>query len=149
MDMIRWEPRDQFIRSFFDDFFDLMERSEGRRSRRKSREEERVWLPATDLIDQKDKLIARIDLPGVDKKDLKISISNNNLTVEGEIEKDKDVKREDYYYSERAYGKYIRTISLPIGVDKNKIKAKYSNGILEIILPKVEEKPKEIKIEAS
>ncbi|MGE4412355.1 MAG: hypothetical protein AB7E45_01495, partial [Candidatus Caldatribacteriota bacterium] len=68
MDMIRWEPRDQFIRSFFDDFFDLMERSEGRRSRRKSREEERVWLPATDLIDQKDKLIARIDLPGVDKK---------------------------------------------------------------------------------
>ncbi|MDD3632030.1 MAG: Hsp20/alpha crystallin family protein, partial [Atribacterota bacterium] len=72
------------------------------------------------------------------------------LTIEGEIEKDKDVKKEDYYCCERVYGKFSRSISLPVGIDKDNIKANYKNGILEISLPKKpEEKPKEITIETN
>lgn len=145
MDLIRWEPRDQFIRNFFDDFFDLMGRPEGRRRRW---EEGGIWSPATDLIDQKDKLVARIELPGVEKKDIKISLSENNLTVQGEIERDREAKKEDYYCCERVSGKYSRTISLPVEVDEQNIKAKFKNGILEIIMPKkLEKKAREITIE--
>ncbi len=148
MDIIRWEPRGHMMRSLFDEYFDAMGRPEWRRRRRW--EEGGLWSPAIDVIDQKDKLIARVELPGVDKKDIKISLSDNNLTIEGEIEKDKDVKKEDYYCCERVYGKFSRSISLPVGIDKDKIKANYKNGILEISLPKKpEEKPKEITIETN
>jgi len=74
--------------------------------------------------------------------------SENNLTVQGEIEKDKETKKENYYCCERAYGTYSRTISLPAEVDQDKIKANFKNGILEITIPKkAEKKPKEITIE--
>lgn len=145
MDLIRWEPRDRFIRSFFDDFFELMDRPEGRRRRW---EEGGIWSPAIDLIDQKDKLVAKIELPGVEKKDIKISLSENNLTVQGEIERDREAKKEDYYCCERVFGKYSRTISLPVEVDEKNIKAIFKNGILEITMPKkLERKVKEIEIE--
>ncbi|MDD2352616.1 MAG: Hsp20/alpha crystallin family protein [Candidatus Caldatribacteriota bacterium] len=146
MDLIRWEPRENLMRSFFDDFFDIMNRPGGNKRRRW--EEGGIWSPSTDLIDKKDKLIARIELPGVEKKDVKISLSENNLTIRGEIEKDKETKKEDYYCCERAYGTYSRTISLPTEVDQDKIKASFKNGILEITMPKKpEKKPKEISIE--
>jgi HSP20 family protein len=146
MDLIRWEPRENLMRSFFDDFFDVMGRPGG--SRRRSWEEGGIWSPATDLIDKKDKLIARIELPGVEKKDVKISLSESNLTIQGEIEKDKETKKEDYYCCERVYGTYSRTIALPTEIDQDKIKANFKNGILEITMPKKpEKKPKEITIE--
>lgn len=146
MDLIRWEPKESLMRNFFDDFFDTFNRSGA--NRRRSWEEGGIWSPATDLIDQKDQLIARIELPGVEKKDVKISVSDNNLTVQGEIEKDNETKKEDYYCCERVYGTYSRTISLPVEVEQEKIKAKFKNGILEIVMPKKpERKPKEIAIE--
>lgn len=146
MDLIRWEPRENLMRSFFDEFFDVMGRPGSKR--RRSWEEGGIWSPATDLIDKKDKLIARIELPGVEKENVKISLSENNLTVQGEIEKDKETKKEDYYCCERAYGTYSRTISLPTEIDQDKIKAKFKDGILEITMPKKpEKKPKEINIE--
>jgi HSP20 family protein len=146
MDIMRWDPRENLMRSFFDDFFDIAGRPSGNRRRRW--EEGGIWAPATDLIDKKDRLVARIELPGVEKKDVKISLSENNLTVQGEIEKDKETKKEDYYCCERAYGTYSRTISLPAEVDQDKIKANFKNGILEITIPKkAEKKPKEITIE--
>jgi len=147
MDLIRWEPRENLMRGFFDDFFDAMSRPDSNKRRRW--EEGGIWAPATDLIDKKDKLIARVELPGVEKKDVKISLNENNLTIQGEIEKDKETKKEDYYCCERAYGTYSRTISLPTEVDQEKIKAKFKNGILEIIMPKKpEKKPTKINIEA-
>jgi len=146
MDLIRWEPRENLMRSFFDEFFDVMSRPGS--NRRRSWEEGGIWSPATDLIDKKDKLVARIELPGVEKKDIKISLSENNLTVQGEIEKDKETKKEDYYCCERVYGTYSRTISLPTEIDQDRIKAKFKDGILEITMPKkLEKKPKEITIE--
>ena len=146
MDLIRWEPRENLMRSFFDDFFDTMSRPSGNRRRRW--EEGGIWSPATDLIDKKDILLVRIELPGVEKKDVKISLTENNLTIQGEIEKDEETKKEDYYCCERAYGTYSRTISLPAEIDQDKIKANFKNGILEITIPKKpEKKPREITIE--
>ena len=146
MDLIRWEPRKHAVRSLFDDFFDLVE-TPGRGGR--SLLEGGLLEPAVDVIDKKDKLIVKVELPGVDKDDVKISLAENNLTIQGEVKKDEEIKKEDYYYRERAYGNYARTISLPIEVDKEKINAKFKNGILEVTMPKKPEvQPKEITIEA-
>lgn len=147
MDLIRWEPKEKLMHSFFDEFFDNLGRSAS--NKRRSWEEGGIWAPATDLIDKKDRIVARVELPGVEKKDVKISVNDNNLTIQGEIEKDKETKKEDYYCCERAYGTYSRTISLPTEVDQDKIKAKFKNGILEITMPKKpEKKPREISLEA-
>ncbi len=146
MDLIRWEPRRNLLRSLFDDFFDVVE-TPGRG--RRSWFEGAMWEPAIDLVDKKDNLIAKVELPGVDKKDVKISLTENNLTIQGEIKKEEETKKENYYYRERAYGNYARTISLPAEIDKEKISARFKNGILEITMPKKPEvKPKEITIEA-
>lgn len=146
MDLIKWEPRRNLMRSLFDDFFDVLE-TPGRG--RRNWFEGAMWAPAVDLIDQKDKILAKVELPGVEKKDVKISLVDNNLTIQGEIKKEEEIKKEDYYYRERAYGNYARTISLPAEIDKDKIVAKFKNGILEITLPKKPEvQPKEITIEA-
>ena len=146
MDLIRWEPRKHAVRSLFDDFFDLVEvPGRGRRSLL----EGGLLEPAVDLIDKKDKMIVKVELPGVEQKDVKLSLADNNLTIQGEIKKDEEIKKEDYYYRERAYGNYARTISLPIEVDKEKINAKFKDGVLEITMPKKPEvQPKEITIEA-
>lgn len=146
MDLIRWEPRENTMRNIFDDFFNAA--SQSHRNRSRNWEKGGIWVPATDLVDKKDKLIALIELPGVEKKDVKISLSDNNLTIQGEIEKDKETNKDDYYCCERAYGSYSRTIALPTEIDKDRIKAKFKNGILEITLPKKpERKPKEITID--
>ena len=146
MDLVRWEPRRNVTRSFFDDFFNLMETPS--RNRRNWFDGGR-WAPAVDLIDKNDKLLANVELPGVDKKDVKLSLNDSILTIQGEMKKDEETEKEDYYYRERAYGTYARTISLPSEVDKEKIKAKFKNGILEITMPKKPEvKPKEITVEA-
>jgi len=143
MNLIKWEPRRSVSRSLFDEFFDMME------SPRRNWFDGGIWSPAVDLVDKKDKLVANVELPGVDKKDVKLSIDNNNLTIQGEMKKDEETKKEDYYYRERAFGSYSRTILLPTEIDKDKISAKFKNGILEIIMPKKPEvKPKEITIEA-
>lgn len=146
MDIIRWEPRRSMMRGLFDDLFDLVETpARGRRGWLESG----LWQPAVDLLDKKDKLVVKVELPGVDKEDVKISLTENNLTIQGEIKKDEEVKKEDYYYRERAYGNYARTIALPIEVDKEKINAKFKDGVLEITMPKKPEvQPKEITIEA-
>ena len=144
MNLVRWEPKTGLSRNFFDDFFDLMERPGQNRNWFGNG----LWSPAVDLIDKKDKLLAKVELPGVEKKDIKLSLNENNLTVQGETKKDEESKKEEYYYRERVYGSYSRTISLPAEVDKDKIKAKFKNGILEIVMPKKPEvKPKEITIE--
>ncbi|MGI5823469.1 MAG: Hsp20/alpha crystallin family protein [Dethiobacteria bacterium] len=145
MDLMKWEPRRQLIRGFFDDFFDMLQ-SPGRFRRGWS--EGGMWEPAVDVINKKKELVIKAELPGVDKKDIKISLTENNLTIQGEVRKEEEVKKEDYYCRERAFGSYSRTISLPTEVDKDKINAKFKDGVLEITMPKKPEmQPKDITIE--
>jgi len=144
MNLVKWEPKRSLTRSFFDDFFNVMEIPS-----RRSLLDDGMWVPAVDLIDKKDKLMAKVELPGVEKKDVKLSLNDSTLTIQGEMKKDEETEKENYYYRERAYGNYSRTISLPTEIDKENIKAKFKNGILEITMPKKPEvQPKEITIEA-
>jgi HSP20 family protein len=107
-----------------------------------------AWVPSVDVVDKKDKIIARFELPGMSKEDIKISATEDTLTVRGESRQEKETKDEDYYLCERCYGSFSRTISLPVGVESDKVKALYRDGILEVTLPKAKEMlPREVEIE--
>jgi HSP20 family protein len=109
---------------------------------------ERMWAPLADMYETKDDLFVTLELPGVREKDVHVSITGDMLTVKGERRFESDVKDEGYYRLERVYGKFERSVSLPIPVQADRVKATYRDGVLEIRLPKVEEvKPKEIKID--
>ena len=109
---------------------------------------ERMWAPLVDMYETKDDLFVTLELPGVREKDVHVSITGDMLTVKGERRFESDVKDEGYYRLERVYGKFERSIPLPIPVQADKVRATYRDGVLEIRLPKVEQiKPKEIKID--
>lgn len=109
---------------------------------------ERMWAPAIDLWETKDELRVAVELPGVSEKDVTVSITGDMLTVKGERRVDSEVKDESYHRLERVYGKFERTVALPMPVQTDKVKATYRDGVLQIQLPKVEEvKPKQIKID--
>lgn len=111
--------------------------------------ETRGWMPVTELLEKGDKLIVRAELPGMKKEDIDVSISDNSLTIKGERKSEKEEKKENYYFSERSYGGFFRTISLPATVDKSKIEANFSNGVLEITIPKAaESQAKKIPVSA-
>jgi len=109
-----------------------------------------MWAPLTDMYETKDDLIVTFEVPGVSEKDVNVSITGDVLTVKGERRFERDVKDEGYHRLERVYGKFERSMPLPIAVQPDKVKATYRDGVLEIRLPKVEEvKPKEIKIDVA
>jgi len=104
-------------------------------------------MPAIDLSETNNDIIMKAELPGIDPKDIDISLTNDLLTIKGEKKQEKEEKEEDYHLIERSYGSFIRSIRLPKDVQSDKISASYKNGILKVILPKSEEaKKKEIKI---
>ncbi len=104
--------------------------------------------PAVDMYDKKDEIVVKAEVPGIEKENINISVTDSTLTIKGETKKEEEVKEEDYYYSERSYGSFRRMLTLPVKVQGDKIKASFKNGVLEIHLPKAEEaKPKEIKVE--
>ena len=109
---------------------------------------ERMWAPLTDMYETKEDLFVTLELPGVREKDVSVSITGDVLTVKGERRLERDVQEQGYHRLERVYGKFERSMPLPIAVQADQVKATYRDGVLEIRLPKVEEvKPKEIKIE--
>jgi HSP20 family protein len=108
----------------------------------------RTWAPVLDIHETKDDLVLSFELPGVTDKDVSLSITGDLLTLKGERMANRDVKDESVYHVERVYGKFERSVQLPIPVQAEKVKATYRDGVLEVRLPKVEEvKPKAIKID--
>jgi HSP20 family protein len=108
------------------------------------------WTPAADIYETKDEIVAVLELPGVDQKEIDISLVGDTLTVRGERHREYKVGDESYYRVERVHGPFSRTLLLPSMVDADGIKAVYRNGLLEIRLPKREEaKPKTIPIEGA
>jgi HSP20 family protein len=109
---------------------------------------ERVWAPAVDMYETKEALMVVAELPGLVEKDIHLSIVGDVLNIRGERQWNKEVKQESYYRGERWYGKFERSLPLPMPVQSDKITATYRDGVLTITLPKVEEiRPKEIKID--
>jgi HSP20 family protein len=105
-----------------------------------------AWNPAVDVVEEKDKVLVKVEVPGVDEKDLRVTFEDGLLTIAGERQFERKDDR-NYHRIERAYGSFTRTFSLPRSVDGSQIVANYRNGVLEVEIPKREEaKPRQIEI---
>jgi HSP20 family protein len=106
-----------------------------------------VWLPALDVSESGDKVTIKAEVPGMEAKDIEISMVGDTLTIKGEKKVEKEEKEESYHLVERSYGSFVRSIRMPAPVNADKIEASYKNGVLTITCPKKEEvKPKAIEI---
>jgi HSP20 family protein len=106
------------------------------------------WAPSVDVAETDDEVVVTAELPGVKQDEVDITIADDVLTLKGEKSEEKEIKKENYHRVERSYGSFQRSISLPTGVQADKAKATYKDGVLHINIPKAEEaKPKQIKID--
>jgi len=101
--------------------------------------EEGIAAPRVDLFEEKEALIAKVEVPGIKKEDLTITVEDEMLTVKGSFKTDEEVKEKEYYFAERATGGFMRTVPLPARVQSEKVTAALRDGLLEIRLPKAEE----------
>lgn len=108
-----------------------------------------VWAPNVEVLEKEGKLIVRAELPGLTKDDVKLGVTDDVLTLEGERKQEKEEKREGYFRSERSYGAFYRAIPLPEGVKADAIVANFKNGVLEVTMPLVKEEKKVKKIEVN
>lgn len=97
-----------------------------------------VRVPHTDVIDRDKDILIRVELPGVEKKDLQVSVSDSTLVIKGVVTREVKEQKKDYFRSEIAHGNFSRSLSIPSGVDTSKISASLKDGILEILLLKEE-----------
>lgn len=112
------------------------------------RTETEVLSPAVDIYEEGDDLVVKAELPGINKEDIEVKVTDDYITISGEKKKEEKVEKKDYYRYERSYGSFSRTFRLPIDVQTEKAKAKFENGVLEIRIPKTEEaKKKERKLQ--
>jgi HSP20 family protein len=105
------------------------------------------FTPAVDVYEDEHKVTLKIEVPGIDEKDIDVRLENDTLTVHGERKIEKEEKEENYRRVERQYGSFTRTFTLPQTVDSENVSASYDKGVLNISLPKkAEAKPKQIKV---
>jgi len=106
-----------------------------------------TWAPACDIYETEKEIVLKVEIPGVKKEDLKVSLENNALMIHGERKFEEETKRENYHRVERNYGEFLRSFTLPPFIEPNKILAEFKDGLLTLMLPKIEEaKPKQIEI---
>lgn len=145
-DLVKWAPfreisrlRDEMDRLWEDIF-------SPQRILRTGSEE---WIPAVDISDTADEVTVKVELPGMESKDIRISLIGDVLTIQGEKKSEKEKKGETFFLAERSYGSFIRSLRLPAEVEADKIEAIYKHGVLTIICPKKEQvKPRLIEIKA-
>jgi HSP20 family protein len=107
----------------------------------------RRWIPPMDLVETDEAFVLRADLPGLSEKDVSIELEDNVLTVSGERKAEHEERKEGYYRVERASGSFSRSLTLPEGVDPAAVKASFDKGVLEVRIPKPEErKPRKVAI---
>jgi len=107
-------------------------------------------MPSMDVFETEDKVVATVELPGVDPKEVEVSVEDSTLTISGERRFSSEVTEESYHRTERRYGAFSRAITLPQTVDTGKVDARFDKGVLTIEVAKAEKaKPKKIQIKAS
>ncbi|HXY16039.1 MAG TPA: Hsp20/alpha crystallin family protein [Terriglobales bacterium] len=142
--LTRWDPfrefstlQDRMNRLFRDSF------SEGREEALATG----AFAPPVDVYEDEHRITLKIEVPGIDEKDIDVRVENNTLTVHGERKFEKEEKEENYRRVERQYGSFTRSFTLPNTVDTDSVSANYEKGVLKIKLAKKEEaKPKQIKV---
>lgn len=140
----RWDPfremstlQDRMNR-LFNDQFGALSRDESLTG---------AFVPPVDVYEDENSIQVRLEVPGVEEKDIDIQLENNLLTIRGERKFDKEEKEENFHRIERRYGSFTRSFTLPTTVNSEGVKADYEKGVLKIQLPKrAEAKPKQIKV---
>jgi len=107
----------------------------------------KAWTPAVDVYEDDDSFLIKVELPEVNREDVKVSLNDNMLSISGERRVENEEKRENYHRVERSYGQFYRSFTLPPNVSTEAINAQFKDGVLRLTLPKREEaKPKQIEV---
>jgi HSP20 family protein len=145
MALVRWEPMRELnalqgeMNRLFNSFFDEGNGGQGRR-----------WAPAVDVLERDDSLVLKADLPGLSEDDVQIEVRDNVLTIAGERKAEHEERQNGYYRVERSFGRFSRALQLPDGIDADRIAAAFDKGVLEVTIPKPEQRqPRRIEIGGS
>jgi HSP20 family protein len=148
MALIRWEPVRELntiqteMNRLFNTFFDSSAPANGPSLGRR-------WLPAMDLVEDGGEYVLKADLPGLSEEDVNIEVEDNVLTISGERKSEHEERKDGYYRVERASGSFSRSLTLPEGVDPESVRASFERGVLEVRIPKPEQrKPRKVTISA-
>jgi HSP20 family protein len=146
MAVIRWEPVAELntiqneMNRLFNNFFDAP-------TGRSANGTTRRWIPAMDLAETAENYVLRADLPGLSDEDVNVQLEDNVLTISGERKTEQNTQEEGYHRLERAFGGFSRSLTLPDGVDPDSVRAHFDRGVLEITIPKPEQKkPRQVQI---
>ena len=143
--LTRWEPFREF--STLQDRMNRLFRESYNDASRDESLTTSSFAPAVDVYEDEHKVTLKIEVPGIEEKDIDVRVENNTLTVTGERKIEKEEKEENYRRVERQYGSFTRHFTLPQTVDSENVSATYDKGVLKINLPKkAEAKPKQIKV---
>jgi HSP20 family protein len=135
--LMKPEPFSQEVNRLFNTLFDESDSGVQR------------WVPAMDLSEADDHFVLRADLPGLGEDDVSIEIQDNTLTIYGERKSEHEERKRGWYRVERSFGRFSRSLTLPEGVDADAISAEFEKGVLEVRIPKPEErKPRRVAIKA-
>ena len=150
MSIIRWNPSRELLsmeREFNKLFNSFGKRFGSGESDSSDEYENAVWMPLTDIKEDRDNFYVLLDLPGISKDDVRVGYNDGQLTISGERKQEKESKESKYHRVERVFGRYYRTFTLPQKVKEDRIEAEFKDGQLTITVPKAEEaKPKELEI---
>lgn len=109
-----------------------------------------AWSPAVDIYETSDRFVVVAELPGLSPEEIEIKVSGNTLTLRGERSLEKEIQQENYHRIERAYGSFSRSFPLPAGVQASETKAKYSLGVLHVVMTKTRNAaPEQVKIQVT
>jgi HSP20 family protein len=146
MELVRWRPRNYIpsASNEIDRAFDRMVRNWVS----PVSFSEFDWNPSIDVSESENDFVVKAEIPGVDPKDVEISVDNNNLIISGEKKQEQEEKERNYYRLERSYGSFRRSFALPADVDVDKIKASSRDGVISVVIPKSgEKKSKKVSID--
>jgi HSP20 family protein len=135
--LMKPEPFSREIDRVFDAFFGQTDQA-------------RRWVPPVDLVEAEDHFVLKADLPGLAEGDVNIEVQDSTLTISGERKAEHEQREKGWYRIERSFGRFSRSLTLPEGVDADRIAASFDHGVLEVRIPKPEErKPRRIEIAAN
>lgn len=150
MSLIRYEPATfPFLREM-EDMSERFNRFIGTRTRPTGENESLIltdWMPAVDIQETETEYLLKAELPEVKKEDVKVTVENGVLTIQGERKQEKEEKGKKFHRIERSYGTFLRTFTVPLDSEDNKVAADFKDGILRVHLPKTEKpRPKAIEV---
>jgi HSP20 family protein len=155
--LTKWNPMPANRWNPFRDFADFergLERFLGRAPTPTGNGDEAVamatWEPLTDITEDDKEFLVKVEVPGMNKEDVKVTVENGTLRITGERKTEKEEKNKKYHRIERCYGTFLRAFTLPEGADGTKINAEYKDGMLAVHLPKTETaKPKAVEVKVA